>query len=93
MLGTATDTETLTPNPNNSSTKTATSTTDTDTAPEARQLMASGGVAVSSSKKVSGESVSGFGAQEPSRLDKRAEQTAKDEFCLYWDTINGVTDP
>lgn len=93
MLGIATDTETQTSNPNNSSTRTDTSRTDTDTAPEARQLLGSGGVAVSSSKRVSGESVSGFGAQEPSRLDQRAEQTAKDEFCLYWDTINGVTDP
>lgn len=93
MLGTATDTETLTPNPNNSSTKTATSTTDTDTAPEARQLSGSAGVAVSSTKSGSGESVSGFGAQEPSRVDRKAERAAHDEFCLYWDAINGITDP
>lgn len=92
MLGTATDTETLTPNPNNSSTKTATSTTDTDPAPEARRSSASVGVGVST-KTAFGESVSGFGAQEPSRVDRKAERAAQNEFCRYWDTINCVTDP
>jgi uncharacterized protein YdaU (DUF1376 family) len=97
MLAGATDTETPTANPNSSPTATATasSTTDTNTAPEARPSSGSGSEAVSSTKResVSGESVSGFGAQEPSRLDRNAERAAKGEFCLYWDTINGITEP